>query len=200
VLADSGAFDFIKSLGWQVGIEHNNPYAEDAWEYEKLVLRTAAKSLELNLRWDFAVVHTDEAGGKGHAYPYDVAPENRGPDDPPTFASVLNKVFDFYNNVTSVDIPADPAEFQLFQNYPNPFNPETTMRYLLAGASHVELAIFDVTGRRVRTLVQGRQSVGAYTVTWDGRDEHGQAVASGIYFYRLTTTGQVQVRRMVLLR
>jgi len=93
-----------------------------------------------------------------------------------------------------------PGTFVLEQNYPNPFNPETAISYQLAAASDVEQAIFDLTGRRVRTLVRGQQNAGAHTVSWDGRDERGQAVASGVYFYRLVADGHVQVRRMVLLR
>ena len=85
---DGGAYDFIKSLGWEVGIEFNNPDSKDEWDYERLVLRTAEKSKELNLDWDFVVIQ---------GYPDDVFPEERGPNDPPTFSSVLNKVFDFYN-------------------------------------------------------------------------------------------------------
>ncbi len=98
-LADSEAFALIKSFGWKAGLEFNNPYADNEWEYEQVVLRTAEKSRELNLDWDFVVVHSDEAGGNGHGYPYDVVPENRGPNDPPTFASAFNKVFDFYVSV-----------------------------------------------------------------------------------------------------
>ena len=102
---------------------------------------------------------------------------------------------------TSVDdVASTPEDFALLQNYPNPFNPETTIRYTLPAPGEVELAVYDVTGRRVRTLVRQRQSAGAYTVTWDGRDARGQAVASGVYLYRLVAGGQVQVRRMVLLR
>jgi len=102
---------------------------------------------------------------------------------------------------TSVsEAAAPPGEFVLWQNYPNPFNPETAIRYRLSAANDVELTIFDLTGRRVRTLVRGRQNAGAHTVTWDGRDARGQAVASGVYLYRLVGGGQVQVRRMVVIR
>jgi hypothetical protein len=93
-----------------------------------------------------------------------------------------------------------PGTFELFQNYPNPFNPETVIRYRLSAVSEVELAIFGVTGRRVRTLVQGRHSAGAHTVIWDGRDDRGQIVASGLYLYRLVAGELIQARRMVLLR
>lgn len=194
-LADSGAFDLIKSLGWQVGIEHNNPYAHDAWEYEKVVLRTAEKSQELNLHWDFAVVHTDEAGGKGHGYPYDVAPEDRGPDEPPTFTSVLNKVFDFYNNITSINTSPLPQGFRLFQNYPNPFNPSTTIQFSLQEKHHVRLAVFDLRGRQVAVLLDADVRPGKHTVPFDAA-----GLVSGTYFIRLQTERATQVRKALLIR
>ena len=95
---------------------------------------------------------------------------------------------------------AQPDAFRLSGNYPNPFNPSTTVSYQLSGISDVELAIYNLSGRRVRTLLRGRQKAGAHTVAWDGRDARGRAVASGVYLYRLQAGGQVQVRRMVLVR
>jgi hypothetical protein len=195
-LADSGAFNLIKSLGWKAGLEHNNPYADDEWEYEKVVLRTAEKSRELKLHWNFVVLHSDEAGGNGHAYPYEVAPEDRGPNDPPTFASVLNKLFDFYNNVTSIDDFASfPAEFQLRQNYPNPFNPSTVIRFQLPVNSYVTLKVFDVTGREVATLVDEELPAGNHAVTFEPRD-----VAGGIYFYKLSAGKFSQTRKAVFAK
>ncbi len=117
-----------------------------------------------------------------------------------------NNTLDFFEahlTVTAVSEPAGtplPQAFELPQNYPNPFNPETTVRYQLDQAATVELAIFDVSGRRVRTLVHSRQKAGQHSVTWDGRDAHGRAVASGIYLYRLLAGRQVQTRRMVVVR
>jgi hypothetical protein len=92
------------------------------------------------------------------------------------------------------------ATFQLLQNYPNPFNPETVISFQLPVTSNIKLAVYDITGRRVRALVQGRRNAGTHTVTWDGRDDRGQIVASGVYLYRLVAGGQVQVRRLMLLR
>ena len=93
-----------------------------------------------------------------------------------------------------------PSQFTLHQSYPNPFNPETAIRYQLSSAGKVELAIYDITGRRVRVLVRGVQNAGVHTAVWDGRDHGGRAVASGIYLYRLVSREQVRTRRMVLMR
>ncbi|MFQ5676573.1 MAG: FlgD immunoglobulin-like domain containing protein [bacterium] len=102
--------------------------------------------------------------------------------------------------VTSVSEDPVPAEFSLSQNHPNPFNPETKIRDRLAAVGNVELTIFDITGRHVRTLVHGAQNAGSHTAVWDGRDYRGKEVASGIYLYRLSVGKRVQTRRMVLLR
>jgi len=84
--------------------------------------------------------------------------------------------------------------------HPNPFNPRVTLSYSLSTASAVELTVYDVRGRVVRTLVSGRQTAGEHTATWGGKDDAGQAVASGIYFARFDGGGVVQSQRMVLLK
>ena len=98
-------------------------------------------------------------------------------------------------------ISAIPEEFSLAQNYPNPFNPTTTISYQLKTAARVDLAIFNLLGQRVRTLVNGeKQAPGVFSLYWNGLDEAGQEVSSSVYFYRLEADNQVQVRKMMLLR
>jgi hypothetical protein len=94
-----------------------------------------------------------------------------------------------------------PELFELYQNAPNPFNPATHIRFdVPLGDGAMTLRIYDVSGRLVRTLVNGAQMAGQKTVTWDGRNEAGNAVATGIYLYRLTGPGFERTRKMVLLR
>jgi hypothetical protein len=95
-----------------------------------------------------------------------------------------------------------PAVFALGQNYPNPFNPETTISYDLPEETDVYLVIYDLMSRTVRALVYGYQQPGRHEVVWDGRDENGREVASGVYLYRLEERGRgvVATRRMLLLR
>jgi hypothetical protein len=89
----------------------------------------------------------------------------------------------------------------LQQNYPNPFNPQTTIAFSLAARGHVRIDIFNVAGQRVKSLVDDTRAAGAYTdVRWDGTDEAGRRVASGIYFYKLVTKDFSQTRKMVLLK
>jgi N-acetylmuramoyl-L-alanine amidase len=103
----------------------------------------------------------------------------------------------------AVDEPAatSPSVFVLHQNYPNPFNPETTIRYQIAGNRyHVVLAIYDVTGKIVKTLVDAEQPAGDYTIHWDGKNAEGVPVASGTYIYKLTAGELAQTKRMTLVR
>jgi hypothetical protein len=91
-------------------------------------------------------------------------------------------------------------EFSLSQNYPNPFNPETTIRYQLPLSSTVSLTIANILGQKIRTLVSAEQASGEHTILWDGKDDLGGDVASGVYFYRLTAGGFVETRRLLLAR
>ena len=90
--------------------------------------------------------------------------------------------------------------FALYANYPNPFNAETQMTYALPVAGAVELAIYNVRGQRVRTLVQGVQAAGRYQIVWDGRNDTGAGLASGVYLSRLASTQGVRVRRLLLIK
>jgi len=104
--------------------------------------------------------------------------------------------------VTAVedDFSQVPVGFALEQNYPNPFNPQTTIRYQLPKAAHVVLKIYNLSGQEVRTLVNARQPAGVNAVVWDGRDEFGKEVSSGVYIYRLQTGESVQSRKMSFVR
>jgi len=93
-----------------------------------------------------------------------------------------------------------PSKFTLLQNFPNPFNPSTTFRYQLPQAANVQLIIYNTLGQVVRILVENEQSAGEYEVRWDGRDNTGRTVASGVYLYRIRTGTFVQTRKMLLLK
>ena len=93
-----------------------------------------------------------------------------------------------------------PLTFGLDANYPNPFNAQTQLVYTLPVASPVELAIYNIMGQRVRTLVQGVQAAGRYQIAWDGHSDSGSSLASGVYLSRLVSDQGVQVRRLLLLK
>ncbi len=98
--------------------------------------------------------------------------------------------------VTSVEEHSEiPFRFSLQQNYPNPFNPATTIKYSLAKSENVKLAVFDLLGREVAVLINGKQNAGSYDMSFDGRN-----LASGVYFYRLIAGSFVDTRRMLLMK
>lgn len=96
--------------------------------------------------------------------------------------------------------PSIPKKYALYENYPNPFNPETTLQFDLPENSYVRLEIYNLLGQRIATLVDSHRPAGEYTQIWDGKDQRGNAVASGIYFYKLTAGDFVQIKKMVLAR
>ena len=101
--------------------------------------------------------------------------------------------------LTSVSpAPSLPTAFKLEQNYPNPFSSSTVVLYKLTTQSDIQVTIFDILGRVVRRITAGAQSVGAHSVLWDGSNNSGQRVASGIYFYTLQAGGESRTKRMVL--
>jgi hypothetical protein len=93
-----------------------------------------------------------------------------------------------------------PTEYDLIQNYPNPFNPETVIEFQLPEESYVHLTIFNVLGQEIHRLVDERKSGGFYKVIWDGRNEVGEDVSSGVYFFRLQAGDFVSVKKMMLLK
>ena len=110
-----------------------------------------------------------------------------------------SNAIDFPTGVEEADAKG-PETFALYQNYPNPFNPETSISFTLPEAGRVTLKIYDLSGREVVTLINAEKPAGSHTITWDSRDPLGQAVASGVYIYRLQFKGQTQSGKMILMR
>jgi len=106
---------------------------------------------------------------------------------------------------TSVDIITDdgfvlPDEYALHQNYPNPFNPVTTLRYNLPENRLVNIIIYDMLGRRVKTLINQNQDAGHKSVTWDATNDFGKPVSAGIYLYQIQAGEYISTKKMVLLK
>ena len=93
-----------------------------------------------------------------------------------------------------------PKSFALYENFPNPFNPPTGINYDLPYQSEIQLKIFDVLGKHVRTLINFRQEAGRHSVIWDGRNEIGQMVPAGVYIYQIHTDRHTESRKLLLLR
>ncbi len=102
------------------------------------------------------------------------------------------------SEVVAVEEQPEPG-FLLNQNYPNPFNPSTTITFEIPDEEHVSLEIFNISGQKIRTLIDDHRSVGMHTVTWDGSDENSLGVSAGVYLYRIRAGAFMETRKMTLL-
>ncbi|MCB2204510.1 Omp28-related outer membrane protein [bacterium] len=105
-----------------------------------------------------------------------------------------------YSSVARVYVAPTPTETRLLPNYPNPFNPATTVAVEMAQEGPMTVEVYDMLGRRISTLADGNYSAGLHTFEWNGTDEQGVAVESGIYFARFTTAGFTQTRQMQMTK
>jgi hypothetical protein len=117
----------------------------------------------------------------------------------PIFYDAWN--FDTRGPATGIDQRDQlPLSFALDQNYPNPFNPSTQIRYQLAKSVKVSLTVYNLLGEKIATLVENDQTAGSYTITWNGTDNSGKFVGSGVYFYRIEAGDFVQTQKMILVK
>lgn len=108
---------------------------------------------------------------------------------------------DDLGGVTAVDdFAPQPFAFKLYSNYPNPFNPETRIRFEIPSREHVKLIVYDIRGYRVRTLADGVFNAGYHVLNWDGRNDHGMLVSSGVYLYRIKAGEDMAFKKMTLIR
>jgi flagellar hook assembly protein FlgD len=130
---------------------------------------------------------------------------SRGVNSSVDFA-VVNATVDGTNglaaatNLASMTYKAKPTVYALSPNYPNPFNPTTTIEYSIPASGNVELAIYNAAGQKVRTLVSEHQSASFYKAVWDGRNDMGESVGSGIYFSRLVSGNFSKIQKMTLIK
>jgi len=123
--------------------------------------------------------------------------------------SLLNVVFIYgTSNNPPLDVNKEgdliPQKFELQQNYPNPFNPSTTVRFAIEKTAFADIAVYNVIGQKVKTLAAEVLNPGFYTANWNGTDENGQSVTSGVYFVRMVATGEgaefSDLRKLLLVK
>lgn len=155
-----------------------------------VILTYSHPSYEAAVRW--------ESGNSQLVY-FAFGFENLG--DAAVRDTVLQRSLAYFGVTTGIPTMAPAATaFRLAQNVPNPFYPSTTISYQLARAGPVELRVFDVHGRLVRTLVSGSREARLHRVEWNGRDDRGQEIPNGVNFYQLTAGAQSTTRRFVVVR
>ncbi len=116
------------------------------------------------------------------------------------YISSANGFFELPSAITSVGQIKIPSEFQLGQNYPNPFNPSTSIAFKMPFKSFVNLKVYDMTAREVKSLISNEMDAGNHSVVWDGNNDKGFPVSSGIYFYIIRTENFISIKKMVLMR
>jgi len=112
----------------------------------------------------------------------------------------IDNVVNAVSELSSVTLKAVPSVYSLAQNFPNPFNPTTTIEYSIPQSGHVQLAIWNIAGQKVRTLVNENQTASYKKVVWDGRNDMGETVGAGLYIYKLTAGSFTKIHKMNLIK
>jgi hypothetical protein len=181
------------NIQWHILISHNqenwdlyfSPNGGENWEIIQLDLNPS----RLYYRWTVPQITTENAQIR-----INMDNTNVDYDD-------ISGDFFIQDTLTSVEERGgNPGSFALHANYPNPFNPTTTISYELLVTGNIELRIFNQLGQEVRTLVNERQHPNYYRIQWDGRDNAGKQMVSGIYVYRLQADSFSRSRKMVLIK
>ncbi|NOY77533.1 MAG: T9SS type A sorting domain-containing protein [Calditrichaeota bacterium] len=129
---------------------------------------------------------------------YGITQVSGAPDWKPTWP--LPEMEEIPTRVVQKNPTSVPSGFALYQNYPNPFNPETTIRFALPNQGHVKLVVYNMLGQPVRTLIDKNMAAGSHTAIWNGTDNAGRKLSSGIYYCRLQADKKTATTKMLLLK
>ena len=151
----------------------------------------------------YVTIHEDNSS----AFPYIIGPEYYGEPEmdnigPWSNVTIPGEAVEFTCDSMFVNYSAEvvPEKLKLYSNYPNPFNPTTTISYVLSNNAWVNISIYDMLGRRVKTLINRKQSTGFKTVEWNATNDAGDFVSSGVYLYVIQSGKLRHSGKMVLLK
>ncbi|NIT58036.1 MAG: T9SS type A sorting domain-containing protein [Aliifodinibius sp.] len=193
----NGAFENYDSIGVATAaVNSSDNEIEVAVSRERIVAGSDMRMFIYSVgdfQWDFEEYFPDDQTNEV------------GPSYAPNYNFITGAtIFEIPTEITGIDdqrpVAELPREFTLSQNYPNPFNPSTTIEFYLPRTDHVELVITNVLGQKVRTLYAGRVTAGSHQFSWDGTNENGATVASGVYLYHLKTSLGQLVKKMLFIR
>ncbi len=202
IIADNGS----NLLNWVTESEQNNAgFAVWRAEVDELNL-SSPPAIDQFTRLAHFDQYSELVGAGNSAQPNDYSFIDDQIDPGAIYHYILEAIdldgsSEFYENWVEILSLSIPEDWELSQNYPNPFNPSTTIKFSLPEPGAVTLHIYNMQGERVQTLLNRESfSWGHYQVVWDGRNQYGAAVASGVYFYRMQGDGFVKTRKMTLIR
>lgn len=204
VITNAGSVGQSPNLSWYAssGATSYNIYRRVSFSSEWLLIDSSTSTSYTD--GTFTILDPNDPNADEFFY-HVTAVNNEGESVPSNTASVWGLSF-YKTNRGENEVRNIPEKFELEQNYPNPFNPGTKLQYTLTSAGYVELVITNLHGQKVRTLVAQQQPSGWYNIVWDGRNNQGNLVASGVYLYTLVVQPNdvsqkfIQVRKMSLIR
>jgi len=159
--------------------------------------------LRTNINYDLLLKGGSTADAYGATYQYSMVIDQEGIIrwyGRSNQTSSINNTISALLMATSIEEPAVAYSFELKENYPNPFNPTTRIPFTVDKVRSVKLAVYDARGAQVRTIINAKFGAGSYEASWDGRNDSGRLVSSGIYFLRLQSDNLVKTNRIVLLK
>ncbi len=187
--ANINKFDAVEALpGAERLARFANPSGVADYSYSAATLNLPGDDRVITMPYDFMFINTDT----NHPAPGGVA----------TRVNVLEDILHYFEFPSIIFPPTGVPEADKFfaSNFPNPFNPNTKIEFNLPKAGHLSLKIYNVRGELVRTLIDEPRSAGADHIIWDGTNDQGSNVSSGVYFYEARTAGEVKVNKMALVR
>ncbi|OIO18129.1 MAG: hypothetical protein AUJ54_08795 [Ignavibacteria bacterium CG1_02_37_35] len=213
-LIKAGLFDAAKTMLVTVRGDSASSAGVLSWDFSNVLLKQEPISVGSGSFWSGVAYFPKNqiASGTPISYKFYVTNctfggwesgiENRVFNLPESDSTLVWKFFNDKNPLTELEeeTPLVANEFMLYQNYPNPFNPATTINFSIAEKSNVQLRVFNLLGEVVKTLVNQNEEAGVHSITWNGLNETGAPVNSGIYLLRLEAGSQIQMRKMILLK
>jgi hypothetical protein len=172
--------------------------------HESFLLDGGICRYNINMGGSFASVWGEDLEERYNVLPFIVTAGDFNGDGSQDVATIWSDGLRIHLNDNEVSIPpvqnTSPAQFILNQNYPNPFNVETVIEFVLPREQNVKIEVFDISGQKVKTLIDKMMDAGLYHINWNGQNDDGNQVGSGVYIYRMNAGGYESSNKMVLLR
>lgn len=200
----TGNIGFSPTLSWSAstGATGYKIYRKQFPEESEFTCIATTTGNDATSYTDYSVMITGSTSDDHFRYKVTAAYYSYGESDPTNIIGVYGQTFQEHQNVDKMlmDVSRYPQEFSMSQNFPNPANPSTSIEFTLPEAADIYLAVYNLRGQVVKVLIAGSIQAGCHHVVWDGMDQHGNDLPSGLYIYRLKAGNRVFTRKLTLLR